>query len=214
MTEEQTTSTASMAQGAQHLTDLTVTLQQRVDRFVLGRGDQGRGMDEHAVAALAMRLARTLNLDDEEVYMVGRAGRLRDIGKIAVPIAVLEKASGLSDAEWALMRRHPAIGAEVVSRVPALRALAPAIQAHHERWDGKGYPNGLAGGAIPLAARILAVTEAFTAMTTDRPHRPAWDAGRALKEIRNCAGSQFDADVVAALERVLADPIVGERRAA
>ena len=204
LTEEQTASTGTMAHGAQHLTALTADLQQRVRRFVLDRDNRHHGSDEHVVAALAMRVAHGLGLEADQEDLVGRAGRLRDVGKIAVPLAVLQKSGSLSAEDWAIMRQHPALGAEVVSRVPALRALAPVIRAHHERWDGTGYPDGLAGTAIPLAARILAVAEAFTAMTTDRPHRPAWDAERAVGELRNCAGTQFDSGVVAALERTVA----------
>jgi HD-GYP domain-containing protein (c-di-GMP phosphodiesterase class II) len=101
------------------------------------------------------------------------------------------------------MRMHPIVGADVVSRVPALRALAPVIRAHHERWDGGGYPDGLAGDAIPLGARIVAVVDAYSAMTTDRPYRQGRDAAWALAELRRCAGTQFDATVVEALARVL-----------
>jgi HD-GYP domain-containing protein (c-di-GMP phosphodiesterase class II) len=138
---------------------------------------------------------------------MGLAARLHDVGKVAVPDAVLQKAARLTSEEWALMRTHPIVGAAVVSRVPALRALAPMIRAHHERWDGTGYPDGLAGDSIPLGARLVAAVDAYGAMTTDRPYRRASTPAYALAELRRCAGTQFDPAVIVALERVLeADP--------
>ena len=101
------------------------------------------------------------------------------------------------------MRTHAAIGAEVVSSVPVLRPLAPVIRAHHERWDGQGYPDQLAGKAIPFGARILAVVNAYTAMTVDRPYQKARSSALALAELQRCAGSQFDPEVVDVMERLL-----------
>jgi HD-GYP domain-containing protein (c-di-GMP phosphodiesterase class II) len=131
------------------------------------------------------------------------AGRLHDIGKVVVPEAVLLKDGPLTEGEWALIRMHPAVGADVVEKVPALRALAPMIRGHHERWDGKGYPDGLAGDQIPLGGRILAVADAYVTMTVGRPYRPAFHASWALEELRRGSGSQFDPAVVLAMERVL-----------
>jgi HD-GYP domain-containing protein (c-di-GMP phosphodiesterase class II) len=155
------------------------------------------------VATLTMRVAFALGCDAAEVRMIGLAARLHDVGKVAVPDAVLQRPGRLSAEEWGPMRMHPIVGADVVSRVPALRALAPVIRAHHERWDGGGYPDGLAGEAIPLGARIVAVVDAYSAMTTDRPYRQGRDAAWALGELRRCAGTQFDATVVEALARVV-----------
>ena len=101
-----------------------------------------------------------------------------------------------------MMQTHPVVGADIVGRVPALRGLAPLIRGHHERWDGAGYPDRLAGAAIPLGARILALVDAYSAITTDRPYRPARDADWALDELRRCAGAQFDPAVIEALARV------------
>ena len=103
-----------------------------------------------------------------------------------------------------MMRAHPGVGADVVGHVPALRALAPVIRAHHERWDGQGYPDGLAGEAIPLGARIIGVADAYGAMTSDRPYRQARREDWAIGEMQRCAGTQFDPTVVAALQQVLA----------
>jgi len=117
----------------------------------------------------------------------------------------------LDEEEWRIMRAHPIVGAEIVSRVPALRVLAPLIRSHHERWDGTGYPDGLAGEAIPQSARIGAVADAYRALTADRPYQHGRAPALALVELRRCAGSQFDAGVVAALaaalDRVEAVPV-------
>jgi two-component system cell cycle response regulator len=166
--------------------------------------DHYNGEHGRAVARLAMQLALALGLEASEARMLGLAGRLHDIGKVAVPDAILDKTGQLTEVDWVTMRRHPLVGADVVSRVPALRVLAPVIRAHHERWDGTGYPDGLAGAAIPRGARILAVADAFVAMTSDRPYRAASSRSWALAELRRCAGRQFDPAVVAALEHVLA----------
>lgn len=156
------------------------------------------------VAEHAMIIARALGLDHRATELVGQAGRLHDLGKISVPDAVLRKPARFSAEEQLTMRQHPLIGAEVISLIPALRGLAPIIRAHHERWDGHGYPDGLAGESIPLAARIVTVADAFTVMVADRPYQPAQDLTYAVAELRRCAGSQFDPRVVDALVNHLA----------
>ncbi len=166
--------------------------------------DAYTGGHAHDVAALARRLALALGLDAAEARMVGLAARLHDVGKVAVPDAILRKPGRLTEEEWAVMRTHPAVGADVVGRAPALRALAPAIRAHHERWDGRGYPDGVAGERIPLAARLIAVVDAYEVMTTGRPYRAARSRAGALDELRRHAGGQFDPAVVAALADLLA----------
>ncbi|TMF50961.1 MAG: diguanylate cyclase, partial [Chloroflexi bacterium] len=119
--------------------------------------DYSTGRHSHQVADLVLRLARTLGLPPTEAQMIALASRLHDVGKVAIPDAVLQKPGRLTEEEWELMRMHPVVGAEVVSHIPALRPLAPVIRAHHERWDGQGYPNHLKGEAIPFGARILTV---------------------------------------------------------
>jgi two-component system cell cycle response regulator len=165
--------------------------------------DHTTGKHVQEVAALAARLALELGLDTSEAHLAGLAGRLHDIGKVAVPDVVLNKPSSLSEDEWTLVRKHAAVGAAVISRIPKLSVLAPAIRAHHEFWNGQGYPDGLSREAIPLSARILAVADAYEAMTSDRPYRKALSSERAVAELDACAGSQFDPTVVAALRRVL-----------
>jgi len=165
--------------------------------------DHYTGQHTRQVATLTLQLALALGLDASEAYMIGMAGRLHDVGKVAVPDAVLQKPGRLTEEEWVLIRKHPEVEADVVSRVPSLRTLAPVIRAHHERWDGQGYPDKLVGEAIPLGARIVAVADACHAMMTNRPYQPARDAASALAELRRCSGTQFDPTVVQALERIL-----------
>jgi HD-GYP domain-containing protein (c-di-GMP phosphodiesterase class II) len=169
--------------------------------------DQYTSRHSRDVGALATRIAIALGMTASEAQTLGQAGQLHDIGKVAIPDAILRKPGPLSPDEWTITRQHPAVSAEVVSYVPTLRHIAPIIRAHHERMDGSGYPDGLAGDEIPLGARILAVVDSYAAITTDRPYRSAKSPAWALAELRRGAGTQFDPNVVAALERVLAaDP--------
>ena len=121
-----------------------------------------------------------------------------------MPERVLLKPMMLDAEEWAIMRGHPELGEQIVERIPALHAAGPAIRHHHEHFDGGGYPDGLAGRAIPIEARIVAVADTFSAMTQIRPYASARSSEDALLELRRCAGTQFDPEVVAALEAVLA----------
>ena len=145
-------------------------------------------------------------MSTEELDELARASELHDIGKVAIPDAILNKPGPLTEDEWAFMRRHTLIGERILSAAPALRPVASIVRSSHERWDGSGYPDGLAGKETPLGARIIAVCDAYHAMVSERPYRPAMSAGEALAEIRRCSGSQFDprvVDVLAeALERV------------
>jgi HD-GYP domain-containing protein (c-di-GMP phosphodiesterase class II) len=144
-----------------------------------------------AVVGHATTVARQLGLDETEVAEVHQVALLHDIGKIAIPDAILNKNGPLTDAEWTVMRTHPIRSAALVSAVPGLAHLAPAIRAEHERWDGKGYPDGLKGKQIPLASRITFVCDAFHAMTSDRPYRTARTTAEACQEIADGSGSQF-----------------------
>jgi diguanylate cyclase (GGDEF)-like protein len=156
------------------------------------------------VASLAARIARSLHLDSRTALRCELGGWLHDIGKLSVPERVLLKPMMLDAEEWAIMRGHPELGEQIVERIPALHAAGHAIRHHHEHFDGNGYPDGLAGFAIPIEARIVAVADTFSAMTQARPYASARSAEDALAELRRCAGSQFDPAVVAALEAVLA----------
>ena len=152
------------------------------------------------VAALAEATARELALDAEETERVVHAAELHDLGKVAIPDAVLDKPGRLDEHEWEIVRAHPVTGERIIAAAPALREVATLVRASHERWDGTGYPDALAANAIPLGARIVAVCDAFDAMTEDRPYQATRKTEDALAELRRCAGTQFDPVVVAAFE--------------
>ena len=158
------------------------------------------------VAELAERTARHLGLEVEMVRAVRQGAELHDIGKLAVPDTILNKPGPLDDAEWGFMRRHTLVGERILAAAPALVDVAKLVRASHERWDGNGYPDGLAGVEIPLGARVIAVCDAWDAMVTDRPYRRAMPREEALAELGRCAGTQFDPDVVEAFRAVLATP--------
>jgi putative two-component system response regulator len=144
------------------------------------------------VTDLAARLAAWLEWDDARLYSIYIGGPLHDIGKIAVSEAILSKPGPLDPDELAEIQRHPAVGARLIAPVAPAHYALPFVMYHHERWDGGGYPSGLGGADIPEGARILAVADAFDAMTTTRPYRHALSIERALREIERCAGTQFD----------------------
>ena len=161
-----------------------------------------RGHSER-VAALGRRVASALGLAPSLVDVVGQAGLLHDIGKIGVPEAILRKPGALSPEEWHVMRAHPEIGAQIVAPFEFFEGAARAIRHHHERWDGSGYPDGLAREAIPLEARIVAVVDVFDALTSARSYRPALDRDAACAMLRQEAGHTLDETVVAALLGVI-----------
>jgi HD-GYP domain-containing protein (c-di-GMP phosphodiesterase class II) len=144
------------------------------------------------VTELAEAVARALGWGEERIASLRLGGPLHDVGKLAVSSEVLQKDGRLDADELAEIRRHPKTGAKLLLRVAALRAAIPYVLYHHERWDGTGYPSGKAGEEIPLEARVLAVADAFDAMTSDRPYRRALTRAEALAEVERCAGSQFD----------------------
>ena len=134
--------------------------------------DQGTGAHAHRLVSLAEATAIKLNLSEEEMHIVHLASLLHDIGKIGIPDTILHKPAPLTGDEWTVMRRHPDIGRQILTQVGGIfQHLAPIVVAHHERWDGTGYPNKLAGEAIPLIARIITVVNSYDAMTSSRPYR-------------------------------------------
>ncbi|MDX6560968.1 MAG: hypothetical protein QOD65_782 [Gaiellales bacterium] len=159
---------------------------------------------ECSVAELAELVGRELGLPESLQGDLRLAGLLHDVGTIAVAGAVLSKPGPLDEEEWVMLREHPSIGADMVARIPGLSRTQLAIRHHHERYDGQGYPDRLAGEAIPMAARVLAAVDAYTAMTEIRPYRDARERHEALEELRRNSGTQLDPAVVAALCRVLA----------
>jgi diguanylate cyclase (GGDEF)-like protein len=156
------------------------------------------------VAQLAAAVGRELGLEGEALDHVRVAAELHDVGKVAIPDAILNKPGPLDDDEWAFMHRHTLIGERIVAAAPALGPVAKLVRASHERWDGDGYPDRTAGEDIPLGARIVAVCDAYDAIVSDRSYRRGRSAAEAMDELQRCAGSQFDPAVVAAFLAVLA----------
>jgi PAS domain S-box-containing protein len=167
--------------------------------------DDYTGEHSEAVVQLAGAVARRLELGDDEVTRIEQVALLHDIGKIGVPDSILLKAGPLDEEEWRRMREHPAIGAKIVGSIASLAHLAPAVRAEHERWDGRGYPDGFVGEDIPLASRVILACDAYHAMTSDRPYRRAMSHAAATAELTAAAGTQLDPGVVGALLAELDD---------
>jgi putative nucleotidyltransferase with HDIG domain len=163
-----------------------------------------------AVAIYSSAVARALGLTPAEQELARLAGLLHDIGKVGLPPGLLEKTGALTPDERRLMEEHSVIGERILSNVSSYREIAWFVRHHHERVDGRGYPDGLQGHEIPLIARIVCVADAYSAMTADRPYRAALSRNHAEVRLRNAIGTQFDGDVVAALEAVLNAPGVSE----
>ena len=155
------------------------------------------------VQQIALAIGRRLGLSQAELDVLGHAALFHDIGKLAIPDAILLKPASLTTEEWDLMQRHADEGARIIDRLGFLNDAVPAIRHHHERWDGTGYPDRLAGEDIPLGARIIHVADALDSMLTTRIYRAARPAAQALDELRRASGSQFCPRCVAALERIL-----------
>jgi diguanylate cyclase (GGDEF)-like protein len=190
----------------------------RQSRDVLLRALMERNPDlgEHltSVADLAVAVARRLRMGPAGVDSVRHAAELHDVGKVAIPDAILNKPAALDESEWAFMHRHTIIGERIVAAAPSLQGVAQLVRSSHERWDGTGYPDRLSGEGIPLGARIVAVCDAFDAMVADRPYRAALPASLALEELRGCAGSQFDPAVVEVFCEIAASGLDALPRAA
>jgi putative nucleotidyltransferase with HDIG domain len=162
------------------------------------------GEHSKGVLSLTVDVGQELGLDAREQRELEFGALLHDIGKLRTPEEILNKPGKLDPAEWAVIKRHPLDGQEMLDRIGGVLAeVGLVVRGHHERWDGGGYPDGLVGADIPLAARIICACDAYSAMTTDRPYRKAMPIEDALAELRKCAGSQFDPRVVDALERVV-----------
>lgn len=188
---------------AEDVRDLYLRLQRSIGQSLLGLANALEAKDAYTrghserVGAWSRRIAVGLGLTAAEVETVTQAGLLHDIGKIGVPEPILRKRGALDAGEWAVMRRHPVIGAQIVSPFECLAGAAVVIRHHHERRDGSGYPDGLVGDAIPLGARIVAVADVFDALTSERPYRAALSRQAAIEHLVSEAGRLLDEEVVA-----------------
>jgi HD-GYP domain-containing protein (c-di-GMP phosphodiesterase class II) len=148
------------------------------------------------VADLALSVGRRMRLLPEDLDELARAAELHDVGKMSVPEEILNKPGPLDDVEFGFIRQHTIVGERILAAAPALASVAKIVRASHERWDGSGYPDGLTGEEIPLAARIVLVCDAYHAMTAERPYQPPVPVADALAELRRCAGTHFDPKVI------------------
>ncbi|MCB1747416.1 MAG: response regulator [Gammaproteobacteria bacterium] len=169
--------------------------------------DEDTGLHVVRMSHYANLIALAHGLPEDEAELLLNAAPMHDVGKIGIPDRILQKPGKLDDDEWEVMRQHCLIGAEIIGEhaagVPLLEMARLVALSHHEKWNGAGYPHGLAGDAIPLVGRIVALGDVFDALTSVRPYKPAWPLERALEVIHADAGSHFDPDVVASFDRVL-----------
>ncbi len=180
------------------LDSIALTLSTAIEARNLETGEHCRQL-----GVLSERMAAVLGLDGRQQMTIRIGGYLHDIGKIGISDAVLLKPGRLTESEMAEMRRHSEIGAAILEVHEAMADIARIVRHHHERWDGRGYPDALAGAEVPLGGRIIAVADAFSAMTSDRVYRPALPLDRAWAELRAHAGTQFDPEIVAVFEQVV-----------
>jgi ribonuclease P protein subunit RPR2 len=202
------TTWASERRRAEELRDALAAVEQAYSATVRALANAVEAKDAYTgghlnrVTAYGMLVCRAIGGGLPATPGLEYAFLLHDLGKIGVPDAVLNKAGPLTDEEWVLMREHPAIGVRILDGVPHMHVVREVVYCHHERWDGAGYPEGLKGEAIPLAARVFAAVDAFDAMTTDRPYRRAAGLGEALARLREASGTQFAPDAVDAIHLV------------
>jgi diguanylate cyclase (GGDEF)-like protein/PAS domain S-box-containing protein len=186
---------------------------QATDALLKALAERNPGLGAHLddVTDLCEAVGRELDLTEEEMTPLLQAAALHDVGKVAIPDAILDKPGPLDDTEWEFMRTHTLIGERILAEAPALSEAARIVRSSHERHDGKGYPDGLAGEEIPLAARIIAVCDSYDAMTSNRPYRTAMSTELALSELHNGSGTQFDPRVVNAFVRALSSSLSAQR---
>jgi putative two-component system response regulator len=188
------------------LTELEDTYDQTIEGWIAALDLRDKETEGHSlrVTHLAVRMAQEWGLSDREIVHVRRGALLHDVGKLGVPDAILLKPGPLTDSEWVVMRKHPVSAYEWFSLIEYLRPALDIPYCHHEKWNGSGYPRGLAGEQIPLAARIFAIIDVWDALTSDRPYRQAMPRDKALEIIRAQSGIHFDPKVVELFERVVA----------
>jgi HD-GYP domain-containing protein (c-di-GMP phosphodiesterase class II) len=183
---------AQRAAEAERQLELTLSASVQALASLLDLRDGYTGQHSGTVVALCEQVARRVGVTGDELEHLRIAAHLHDLGKIGVPDEILHKPGPLDDTEWAIMREHPVWGARALETIPGFRPASRAVRHHHERWDGGGYPDGLAGEDIPIGARVIAVCDAYEAMTSTRPYRPALAESVARERIVAGTGSQFD----------------------
>lgn len=198
--------TQSRALGAA-LSESELAYDQTLQAFANALYVRDRETEGHAVrvARIMELLTRELDRTDVDTAALRRGALLHDVGKIGIPDTVLDKDGDLTDEEWKLVKLHPVYGARILAGVSFLRSATDIVRHHHERWDGSGYPDGLAGEDIPIGARIFAVAAAFDAMTSERPYRPARTIEEARREVVRGGGTQFDPSIIVAFLRIPAE---------
>jgi HD-GYP domain-containing protein (c-di-GMP phosphodiesterase class II) len=187
-----------------------VALLSILSRAIDARDEYTRGHSER-VTDIAEAIALRLGWEPERLEQLRVGGPLHDLGKLAISDEVLGKPGRLDEDELEQIRQHPRLGARILLRLAAFRGAVPYVLCHHERWDGTGYPTGRVGEEIPLEARVLAIADAYDAMTSDRPYREALSHEDALAEVERCAGTQFDPEIVSVFLELCAeaDELVG-----
>jgi len=155
------------------------------------------------VTEMALKIGSVLGLSPKKLDKLHRAALLHDIGKVGVPVAILDKPGALDDKEYGIIKKHPSIGARILEPIVSYKEIIPMVLQHHERFDGKGYPGGLSGDEIDMGARILAVADVYDALKSDRPYRDGWAVERVVDLISEEAGRQFDPNVVEAFLEIM-----------
>jgi putative nucleotidyltransferase with HDIG domain len=194
-TEEQIEQRRLRENGSFGFLDALITAVDNKDRYTRKHSEE--------VTEYSLLIAQELQVSDETMRTIRIAGLLHDVGKIGVPDEILRKPGRLTPEEEEVMRQHPLIGALIVGAVPGMERVLDGVRCHHERYDGKGYPDGLQGEEIPLLGRLMAIADTYSAMTTDRPYRKALPIEVALEEIRKNSGTQFDPLMVEAFLRAM-----------
>ncbi len=187
-------------QSVPRMVETAIANEALIEAFVRALDLREREASGHGlrVAAMAVRLASLVYPAGADLVPIRHGALLHDIGKMGVPESILHKPGPLDNDEWIIMRKHPEFGHDLLAPVPFMRAALDIPLAHHERWDGKGYPQMLKGEQIPLAARIFAVVDVWDSLISERPYRPAWTEANALPYIASQAGTHFDPHIVEA----------------
>jgi HD-GYP domain-containing protein (c-di-GMP phosphodiesterase class II) len=187
--------------------ELEITYDQTLAALMSALDARDRETEGHSsrVGAIVACLGKEMGLSSTQAKTMERGALLHDIGKIGISDSILLKTGSLDEREWGAMRQHPTIGTRIVTGIPFLEESLPIIRYHHERWNGSGYPDGLAGEQIPLQARIFAVADAFDALLSNRPYRRGVPTGDVLAYLREQSGILFDPDVIKVLEKLFSE---------